>query len=85
MKEKKRAPRGTRVRQISPRALPNSIRALRRKKGYATQKSLADALDVAPALVSYWENGFFLPSSPNIKKLCDLLECDVDTLFDWRS
>lgn len=85
MKKKRRAPRNTQQRQVSSTALPSNITALRKAKGYHTQKEFAEALHVSRSLLSYWENGFFLPSSPNMKKLCDALDCTVDELFDWRS
>ena len=83
---KRRRPIGsTTTRKASSTARPSNITELRKAKGYHSQKEFAEELGVSTSLLCYWENSFFMPSSPNIKKLCDVLECTVDELFDWRS
>ena len=51
-----------------------------RKELKITQEELAEKLCVSRQTVSRWENDSFFPDMDTLIKLCDLFECDMDTL-----
>lgn len=53
---------------------------LRKINGF-TQQFVADYCSVGKSTVSTWENGFAVPSTPNISKLCELFNVSRDYLF----
>ena len=55
------------------------IKAMRIKRGL-TQKQLADRLGVKQQNVSDWERGERSPSVKNLKKLAEVLNCQIDDL-----
>lgn len=52
----------------------------RERKGMK-QVELADALGVSKACVNYWEKGKREPSVSDIKRLCNILDINADTLL----
>ncbi len=52
-----------------------------RKKLGITQEELADKLFVSRQTVSRWETDSTFPDIETLIKLCDLFECDLDTLI----
>lgn len=56
-----------------------SIKELRKKRGL-TQKQLAELLGVKQQNVSDWERGERSPSVKNLKKLAEILNCQIDDL-----
>ena len=55
------------------------IKEMRQKRGL-TQKQLADRLGVKQQNVSDWERGERSPSVKNLKKLSEILNCQIDDL-----
>ena len=55
------------------------IKAMRIKRGL-TQKQLADRLGVKQQNVSDWERSLRSPSVKNLKKLSEILNCQIDDL-----
>ena len=55
------------------------IKAMRIKRGL-TQKQLAELLGVKQQNVSDWERGERSPSVKNLKKLAQILNCQIDDL-----
>jgi transcriptional regulator with XRE-family HTH domain len=55
------------------------IKKMRTKSGL-TQKQLADRLGVKQQNVSDWERGERSPSAKNLKKLAEILNCQIDDL-----
>ena len=51
-----------------------------RKKAKITQEELAEKLNVSRQTVSRWENDSSLPDVEMLITLCDLFNCDMDTL-----
>lgn len=51
-----------------------------RKKSKITQEELAEKLEVSRQTVSRWENDSALPDVDTLIKLCELFDCDMDTL-----
>ena len=51
-----------------------------RKKLNITQEDLAEKMSVSRQTVSRWENNSAFPEVETLIKLCDLFECDIDTL-----
>ena len=45
------------------------------------QRELADLLGIERSVVSKWEAGEFLPSSPNVIKLAKLYRCTTDEIL----
>ena len=56
-----------------------SVKEMRKKRGL-TQKQLADRLGVKQQNVSDWERGERSPSVKNLKKLSEILNCQIDDL-----
>ena len=56
-----------------------SVKEMRKKRGL-TQKQLADRLGVKQQNVSDWERGERSPSVKNLKKLAEILNCQIDDL-----
>lgn len=52
-----------------------------RKKLCITQEEIADRLFVSRQTVSRWENGAVIPDVEMLICICDLFECDMDTLL----
>lgn len=50
-----------------------------------TQQQLADKLNIDRSTISKWENGEFLPSTPNLIKLAQIYNCTVDDLLRQES
>jgi transcriptional regulator with XRE-family HTH domain len=59
--------------------LGKKIKAIRKKRGL-TQKQLAELLGVKQQNVSDWERGERSPSVKNLKKLSEILNCQIDDL-----
>lgn len=55
------------------------IKAIRKKRGL-TQKQLAELLGVKQQNISDWERGERSPSVKNLKKLSEILNCQIDDL-----
>lgn len=55
------------------------IKKMRTKNGL-TQKQLSDRLGVKQQNVSDWERGERSPSVKNLKKLAEVLNCQIDDL-----
>ncbi len=51
-----------------------------RKESKITQEELAEKLNVSRQTVSRWENDSALPDVETLIKLCELFDCDMDTL-----
>lgn len=51
-----------------------------RKKMKITQEELAERLDITRQTVSRWENDSALPDVDMLIRLCNLFDCDMDTL-----
>ena len=51
-----------------------------RKKQKITQEELAERLYVSRQTISRWENDSILPDVETIIKLCELFDCNMDTL-----
>lgn len=51
-----------------------------RKKSKITQEELAEKLNVSRQTVSRWENDSALPDVETLIELCELFNCDMDTL-----
>lgn len=58
------------------------LRTLRKAKGYA-QKDMADMLNINRSTYIYYETGKSQPSFQNLKKLCEILEVDYNTILDY--
>lgn len=58
----------------------NNISAIRNSKKM-TQQQLADKLRIRQQQVSRWEEGVFIPSAKNLKKLSIALSCSIDDLL----
>ena len=56
-----------------------SVKEMRQKRGL-TQKQLADRLGVKQQNVSDWERSLRSPSVKNLKKLAEILNCQIDDL-----
>ncbi len=56
------------------------IRDLRCEADISQQK-LADALGVTRGAVAQWENGFTLPATDMLEKICDYFNCSLDYLM----
>ena len=52
------------------------LKKARKKKGYS-QESLAEKLNVSRQTVYRWENDTAIPNPENIKKLNEILDCDL--------
>ena len=55
------------------------IKAMRIKRGL-TQKQLAELLGVKQQNISDWERGERSPSVKNLKKMAEILNCQIDDL-----
>ena len=55
------------------------IKSMRKKRGL-TQKQLAELLGVKQQNVSDWERSLRSPSVKNLKKLSEILNCQIDDL-----
>lgn len=55
------------------------IKAMRKKRGL-TQKQLAELLEVKQSNISRWESGVYLPNATTLKKLAEVLNCQIDDL-----
>ena len=55
------------------------IKETRKKRGL-TQKQLAELLGVKQQNISDWERGERSPSIKNLKKLAEILNCQIDDL-----
>lgn len=62
--------------------LRDNIARFRARSGYKSQTSLANALGIAPVVVSYWESGAREPTFQQAKKLLEL-GMPVDELFGY--
>ena len=51
-----------------------------REKRNLTQKQLAELLGVKQSHVSRWEAGTFKPNATTLKKLAEVLNCQIDDL-----
>ena len=47
-----------------------------------SQKILADAMNVSPAVVCQWESGVCMPRADKLPALAAALGCTVDELFE---
>lgn len=54
---------------------------LRRKNMRLTQSELAKRINVSPQVVSNWERSYTTPSSEDIKRLAEALDCTADFLL----
>ena len=52
-----------------------------RKRLSITQEEIADRLFVSRQTVSRWENGSVVPDAQMLIRICELFECDLDTLL----
>lgn len=52
-----------------------------RKKANLTQEQLADKLEVSRQTVSKWEQGLSFPETDKILQICDMFNCDMDTIM----
>ena len=57
----------------------SNIGYLRKKKGM-TQEEFAERMYVSRQTVSRWETDSVYPDVETVIKLCELLECDMETL-----
>ena len=57
----------------------SNIGYLRKKKGI-TQEELAEQMYVSRQTISRWETDSVYPDVETVIKLCDILECDMETL-----
>lgn len=55
------------------------VKEMRKKRGL-TQKQLAELLGVKQQNISDWERGERSPSVKNLKKLSEILNCQIDDL-----
>ncbi len=55
------------------------IKKMRIKRGL-TQGQLAELLGVKQSHVSRWESGVYLPNATTLKKLAEVLNCQIDDL-----
>lgn len=46
-----------------------------------TQAELAEKVGVDQSTVAYWESGRYLPSTANLLKLSQVLDCSLDRLM----
>ena len=53
-----------------------------RIKANISQKNLADAMNVSPAVVCQWESGACMPRADKLPALAAALGCTVDDLFE---
>ena len=53
-----------------------------RKKAGLTQKGLAEALNVSPMSVYFWEKGITYPRRPKIKSLANIFECSQQEILN---
>lgn len=58
------------------------LRELRKEKGY-TQKVMADMLNINRSTYTYYETGKSQPSFEKLKKLCEILDVDYNTILDY--
>ena len=58
------------------------LRDLRKAIGY-TQQDMADMLNISRSTYTYYETGKSQPSFQNLKKLCEILEVDYNTILDY--
>lgn len=58
------------------------LRDLRKAMGY-TQQDMADMLNISRSTYTYYETGKSQPSFQNLKKLCEILEVDYNTILDY--
>ena len=59
-----------------------NLRELRNEKGY-TQQQMADMLNIGRSTYTYYETGKSQPSYQNLKKICEILEIDYNTILKW--
>lgn len=57
------------------------LRKLRKEKGY-TQQDISDMLNISRSTYTYYETGKSQPSFQNLKKLCEILEVDYNTMLN---
>jgi len=60
----------------------NHLRELRAQKGY-TQEQVAKALDINRTTYTKYETGVTQPDLYALKKLCELLEIDYNTILNY--
>ena len=60
-----------------------SVRAERARVGL-TQQQFADRLNVTVATISNWESGNSIPSMSTFFNMCEVLDCEPDTLYAWK-
>lgn len=53
----------------------------RREELGMTQTELAEKVGVDQSSVAYWESGRYLPSTANLLKLSQVLDCSLDRLM----
>ena len=58
--------------------MPTLAQARRNKS--LTQRQLADELGVKHTLISAWERGVYKPGPRNLKKLCEILEVNLEEI-----
>ena len=60
--------------------LAENIKAIRKQRGM-TQEELATRLNVVRQTVSKWEKGLSVPDADLLKRIAEILETNVSTLF----
>ncbi len=69
------------MRNTKPRTIPNSLKRYRKARGLQ-QKEVAKILGIRSAsMISRWEKGICLPSTPNLFRLAVVYRTMVDALY----
>lgn len=63
--------------------IAEGIERIEKYKCCKTQDSFAEELGLERRAISRWETGKSLPNIKNLKKICNLLDCNVDYLFGF--
>lgn len=57
-----------------------NLKTLREKRNL-TQKTLSEQLGVERSTIAKWETGVGYPTTDNLKKLADILNCSTDKIL----
>ncbi len=60
----------------------NHLRKIRMSKGFS-QQNMAEMLGVHRSAYTYYETGKSEPSFEKLKKICDYLQVDFNTMLDY--
>lgn len=65
------------------KAFGRHLRDLRKKNSNYTQQNMADMLKISRSTYTYYETGKSEPGQENLRKICNILNVDFNTMLDY--